>query len=523
MEMSTMQMQVVLGAVLVVLMHVFNVLVLRPRSLRAKLHRQGIHGPSPHFYLGNIPEMKTILHQVQSTPTTQLKDKDERVSVSHAWPFTLFPHIQNWINQYGPIYLFSTGTIQWLMVTDIEMVKEIIMYTSLNLGKPTYLSKDLRPLLGQGILSSSGKIWAHQRKIIAPQLYFGKVKAMVNVIVESTNITLRSWETRLESKGAVSEIKIDDDLRGLSADIISRACFGRNYIEGKEIFSKLRDLQKLLSKIHAGIPGYRYLPNTSNRQIWKLEKEIDSMILDIIKQRQEGEGTDEQDLLQMILEGANNSEGSDGLSNSISRNRFIIDNCKNIFFAGHETTAIVASWCLMLLAVHQDWQDLARAEVLEVCGKCAPDASILRNLKTLTMVIQETLRLYSPSAHSIRTAYQDINLKGIMIPKGMNIHIPIPFLHHDPQLWGPDAHKFSPERFVNGVLGACKVPQAYIPFGIGPRICVGQHLAMTELKVILSLILSKFRFSLSSSYCHSPAFHLVIEPGQGVVLNMTTI
>ncbi|XP_027337137.1 cytochrome P450 714C2-like [Abrus precatorius] len=509
---------VVLGAVLVVLMHVFKVLVLRPRSLRAKLQRQGIHGPSPHFYFGNIPEMKTLLLQVQSAPTIQVQDK--HVSISHTWPFTLFPHVQKWIQKYGPIYLFSSGNIQWLMVADIEMVKEVIMHTSLNLGKPTYLSKDLGPLLGQGILSSSGPIWAHQRKIIAPELYLDKVKAMVNLIVESTNIILRSWETRLDSEGGVLEIKIDEDLRSLSADIITRACFGSNYSEGKEIFSMLRDLQKLLSKIHAGIPGYRFLPNKSNRQMWRLEKEIHSKILKIVRQRQEE--THEQDLLQMILEGAKNCKSSDGLfSNSISRERFVIDNCKNIFFAGHETTAITASWCLMLLAVHQDWQDRARAEVLEVCGNGAPDASMLKSMKTLTMVIQETLRLYSPAAFSVRTAFQDVSLKGILIPKGMNIQIPIPLLHQDPEFWGPDAHIFNPGRFENGVLEACKVPGAYLPFGVGARVCVGQHLAMTELKVILSLILMKFQLSLSPSYCHAPAFHLVIEPGHGVVLKMT--
>jgi len=77
-------------------------------------------------------------------------------------------------------------------------------------------------------------------------------------MVDSTNTTLRSWEGRFESKGVVSEIKIDEDLRSLSADIIARACFGSNYIEGKEIFSKLRDLQTVLSKRHAGIPGLRY-------------------------------------------------------------------------------------------------------------------------------------------------------------------------------------------------------------------------------------------------------------------------
>jgi cytochrome P450 len=86
----------------------------------------------------------------------------------------------------------------------------------------------------------------------------------------------------------------------------------------------------------------------------------------------------------MILEGAKNYEASNGLLlNSVSRERFMVDNCKNIFFAGHETTATTASWCLMLLASHEDWQDRARAEVLEVCGNSDPDANMLRNMKTV--------------------------------------------------------------------------------------------------------------------------------------------
>ncbi|KAK7277203.1 hypothetical protein RIF29_18354 [Crotalaria pallida] len=514
------------GFLVLLLLHLFNDLVLKPRSPRAKLQRQGINGPSPHFFFGNIPQMKNLLLQLHSTKQHKEKEVDEDdhdVFISHNWPSALFPHVQKWRNQYGPMYLFSSGNIQWLMITDIEMVKQITLHTSLNLGKPSYLSKDMRPLLGHGILSSSGPTWAYQRKIIAPELYLNKVKAVVNLIVDSANIVLRSWETRLQSEGGVSEIKIDEDLRSLSADIISRTCFGSNYVEGKEIFTKLRDLQRVLSTVYAyaGIPGFRYLPTRSNRDIWRLEKEINSSILKLIKQRLHD--TQEQDLLQMILEGAKNCEGIDGLlSSSGSRDRFMIDNCKNIFFAGHETTAITASWCLMLLAAHQDWQDRVRAEVLEVCGSDPPDARMLRS-KALNMVIQETLRLYPPSAFVVREAYEDINLKGILIPKGMNIQIPIPLMQQDPELWGPDAHKFNPKRFSNGVSGAGKSPEAYIPFGIGARVCVGQHLAMTELKVILSLILSKFRFALSSSYCHSPTFRLVVEPGHGVFLKMTRI
>lgn len=141
----------------------------------------------------------------------------------------------------------------------------------------------------------------------------------------------------------------------------------------------------------------------------------------------------------------------------------------------------------------------------------------------LTMVIQEVLRLYSPVFFLAREVLETITLKNIVIPKGVVLQIPVPFLHQNPDIWGPDAHKFNPERFASGVLKACNSPHAYMPFGLGPRICVGQHLAITELKVILFLILSKFCFSLSPAYQHSPAYNLLTEPEHGVILRMSSL
>ena len=104
------------------------------------------------------------------------------------------------------------------------------------------------------------------------------------------------------------------------------------------------------------------------------------------------------------------------------------------------------------------------------------------------------------------------------MPKGVNVWILLVTLHQDLDIWGLDAKEFKPERFANRASGACKLPHVYMPFGVGPRTCLGQNLAMAELTILVTLIVSNFSFSLSSKYRHSPALRLVIEPENGVNL-----
>nr|XP_023876223.1 cytochrome P450 714A2-like [Quercus suber] len=231
----------------------------------------------------------------------------------------------------------------------------------------------------------------------------------------------------------------------------------------------------------------------------------------VVKERKEG--ASQNDLLQMIIEGATNTDfGQD------ETDRFIVDNCKNIYLAGYETTAVSATWTLMLLASNPEWQQRVRTEVLEICADQMPDADMVRKMKTLTMVIHESLRLYPPVPVVSREAFRDMKFGDINVPKGVNVWTLMVSLHQDPDIWGPDANIFNPERFANGVSGACKLPYVYMPFGVGPRICAGQHFAMAELKILLALIVSNFSFSLSPKYRHSPALCLLIEPEHGVNL-----
>ncbi|KMS99896.1 hypothetical protein BVRB_1g017440 [Beta vulgaris subsp. vulgaris] len=498
---------ILVGLTILGIVSMYVNLVLKPKKLRWKLKQQGIIGPPPCSILqGNIPQIVKMKSEILIPPPDN--------KIHHDWHIIHFPHLQEWRYYYGPVFTYSTGSMQILCITDPDLVKEIINCKSVDLGKPSYLSKERGPLLGRGIISSSGSLWEHQRKIISPEFFPDKVKGMFGLMVEATTSMLSSWEDRVNRSGGTAEISIDRYLRSLSADIISKAAFGSSYSQGKDIFSKIREVQKLMSKtLHVGIPFSRYIPTKNNREIKSLDKEINLKILKVVKERMGAER--EIDFLQKILEGARKCSTE---HSEIDHERLIIDNCKTIYFAGHETTATTATWSLMLMAAFPHWQTWARAEVLKACGDGIPTADNLRNMKVLTMIIQETLRLYPPALYVVRTALQDAKLKDYQIPKGTDIQIPVPVLHQDPDLWGQDAFDFNPERFANGIAAACKTPQAYMPFGFGARVCLGQHFAMVELKVILSLILSKFSFSLSPAYQHNPVFRLVIEPEHGVKL-----
>ncbi|KAK4492137.1 hypothetical protein RD792_002934 [Penstemon davidsonii] len=489
--------------------HLYNALVTKLERLRWILRKQGIDGPPPRLLLGNLLEIKSSKAAVVAAPTCG-------APATHNCARLLFPFFEQWQMKYGEVFMFSLGTTQILYVTQPDMVREITTCTSLDLGKPLYQARERGSLLGQGILTSNGPYWAHQRKIIAPELYMDKVKGMVNIIEESIVRLVNSWKSVIdETTCGIADIKIDQHMRSFSGDVISKACFGSNYSKGEEIFFKLRALQETASKKSLAIafPGLRHLPTKSNRETWALEKDIRSLILDVIKERKLEAGY-EKDLLQTILEGAKNSDLSSDLLD-----KFIVDNCKNIYLAGYETTAVAATWCLMLLASNPIWQQRVRAEVVQVCnGQIIPTYDIIPKLKQVTMVINESLRLYPPVSIVSREAFKDMKFGNINVPKGTNLWTFVLRLHTDPEVWGPDAYEFNPDRFANGVTGACKFPHFYMPFGVGPRVCLGQNLALVELKMLITVLISNFSFTLSPSYIHAPALSLVVEPGNGVNL-----
>ncbi|XP_050213076.1 cytochrome P450 714A1-like [Mercurialis annua] len=514
----------VVGAVMVVgffilVKNVLNEIWLKPRRIRSMLLRQGITGPKPSsIFSGNLQELQNI----QSSA-----DKNYHSSYSHTGlpsVSSIFPYLHQWAKQYGSIYMYSTANKQHLYVAKPDVIKALNLNKSMDLGRPKYLSTTTQPLLGNGVVRANGPHWAHQRKIIAPEFFLHKAKHMLGLMEESTMELIKAWDSQVKEQGGVADLSVDKDLKSVSADIISRACFGSSYSQGKQIFSKIDLLIGAIAKpsMLFGFSNFRFLPTKSNKEIWNLQKQIETLILEIVNARREERQRStmsEKDLLEAILESAANSEQ---LKNARNADRFIIDNCKNIYFAGQETTALSASWTLMLLSLHPTWQDRIRAEIVAICGDnlhdCLLDLDKLHQFKTLNMVIQESLRLYGPAVMAVREAFVDTKLADLTIPKGTNIWILLTALHRDPENWGPDADEFKPERFARGISEACKYPQSYMPFGMGSRLCLGQSFAMLELKLLLSLILSNFSFSPSPEYRHSPVYRMLLVPEHGINL-----
>ncbi|PHT76762.1 Cytochrome [Capsicum annuum] len=484
----------------------------RPKRLENCLRQRGLKGNPYKFLYGDLDELTKSIVEAKSKPINFSDDIAPR----------LVPFFLNAMNKNGKSSFVWLGPYPVVLITDPEHVKEIFTknYVYQKQTHPNPFSK----LLAQGLVSLEEDKWAKHRKIINPAFHVEKLKHMLPAFYQSCSEMISKWEEVVPRETSF-DLDVWPDLQIMTSEVISRTAFGSNYEEGRIVFELQQEQAEYVMDISRSIyiPGSRFLPTKRNKKMLEIEKQIQTTIRRIIDKRlkaMEGGETSKDDLLGILLE-SNLKEiqqhGSKGFGMTILE---VIEECKLFYFAGQETTSVLLVWTMILLCLHPEWQVRAREEVLQIFGNDKPDLEGLSRLKIVTMILLETLRLFPPLPVFSRTNKEEVNLEELHLPAEVLLVIPTILIHYDKEIWGEDAKEFNPERFSEGVSKATKGHVSFIPFGGGPRICIGQNFAMMEAKMAIAMILRKFSFELSPSYTHAPFAVITIHPQYGAPLLM---
>ncbi|EOY30296.1 Cytochrome P450, putative [Theobroma cacao] len=513
---------------------------LKPKWQERLLKHQGIGGRPYTLLVGDMKEFVKQITEAWSKPidlTHQIVPRVDpftldnvqqygRQASSFIFIFPLLPiQVLKQVSQTLSSSVFNSGKISFcwagtrprVIIKDPELVKEVLANKQGHFQKPPL--SPLILILSRGLTTLEGEQWSKRRRMINPVFHLEKLKGMIPVFAVSCGQMIEQWK-KMTSLQSSCEIDVWPELQKLTADAISRTAFGSSYEEGKKIFELQKELITLTLEAMQSlyIPGFRFIPTRKNQRRKKLDKDITSILRNVIRRKEHGMRTGQarsDDLLGMLLQHNNqyalleNASGAGGMAIED-----IVEECKQFYLAGQETTASWLTWAITVLALHPEWQETAREEVLKVCGK-ELDYEAISHLKIVTMILYEVLRLYPPVIALYQHTNKDTKIKEISLPAGVDITLPILLLNHDPGLWGDDAQEFKPERFSEGVSKASKDQLAFFPFGWGPRTCIGQNFAMLEAKVALVMILQHFSFKLSPSYSHAPYTVMTLQPQHG--------
>ncbi|CAN7079801.1 unnamed protein product [Brassica oleracea var. botrytis] len=374
-------------------------------------------------------------------------------------------------------------------------------------------------LFGKGLPFIEGDDWVRHRRILNPAFTMDRLKVvMTKRMVDCTLRMLEEWRKQISGEEVMMRMEINKDFHRLISDIIATTAFGSSYRKGLNCLNhrqSLRSILLLLSEAYSSQEHIfcfffpKYLPTPTNLQLWKLDKKVKDSIKRIIDARLKSNSKNYgDDLLGIMLKAATSKESEKTMSMDE-----IIEECKTLYISGQGSSSILLTWTTL----HQDWQEKLREEVFNECGKdTVPDSDTFSKLKPMNMVLMESLRLYGPVIKMVREATQDMKIGHLDIPKGTSIIVPFLKMHTDKAIWGEDAQQFNPMRFENGVSQAANQPNAFLPFSVGPRTCIAQNFAMMETKTVLTMIVQRFRISLSSEYKHAPVDNFNLHPQYGL-------
>jgi cytochrome P450 len=413
--------------------------------------------------------------------------------------------------EYGDVIYFRFLNVPICLVVHPDGIEKILVKDQANFLKARDY-RALRPILGNGLLTSEGEFWQAQRKLIQPAFRHENIVTYAQVMTQAAASMLAGWkpgETR----------DVHADMMDLTLEIVAKSLFGSDVSEHArgvgEAMAVVMDLFTTQANWAFVLPDR--IPIPKSRRLRQSIKHLNDVVYKLIRDRRKAPVGDDptagSDLLSNLL--AVKDEGGGRMTVEQLR-----DEIMTLFLAGHDTTANTLSWTWYLLAQNPKADAALGAELREVLGNRAPAPADLPRLPYTEMIMKESMRLYPPAWGVGRRAIHDFELDGYRIPAKTNFFLLQWVTQRDARFF-PDPERFDPERWRHDPIRNGKIPRfSYFPFGGGPRVCVGAGFAMMEATLLLATIAQKFRLTLASNQSIEPLFSVTLRPKNGIRMHL---
>jgi cytochrome P450 len=345
-------------------------------------------------------------------------------------------------------------------------------------------------LLRKGMLVTDGAFHDELRQVMTPALHRSLFERFAEVMWRNTDQVTSHWRD-----GA--RITLLDEMRRIALCILTDALFGDDFSrQGNALW---RDILRTIDYISPGL--WLIWPGIPRPGYQRALRRMDDYLYQLIAQRR-AQPSIAPNLLSMLIDSGMDDE-------------LIKDQLLTMFIAGHDTSTALLAWTLYLLSTHDDVMAQAQAEVATVLGAEPPTIANVRQLSYLDRVIKETLRLYPPIHLGSRIAAMDIAFRDYLIPAGTRVLYSIYLTHRDESYW-PAPNVFDPDRFSPENTGH-RPAYTFLPFGAGPRNCIGAAFAQVEATIVLARLLQRFAFRYVGGAVR-PRMRATLEPNPGVLV-----
>lgn len=419
---------------------------------------------------------------------------------------------RSWLDGlYERSYKMQTGYVKMpnfdlYVINDTKEVKRMMVDEVREFPKSAFLHELLSPLLGESIFTTNGEVWKKQRELLRPSFEMTRINKVFNLMSEA----VVDMMDRFSKYPNHAVIEVDEAMTFITADVIFRTIMSSklNEEKGKKILNAFVTFQE--QSVHTAMRRMFRFPKwlsyvLGDRKRAKAGDVIRQVLSDIIKPRYDmADNAEFEDILGSLLLVV------DADTNKRFSFEEILDQVAMLFLAGHETTASSLTWTLYLLSLYPKEQEKAYEEITQVLQGGAIEISHLRQFKYLINIFKESLRLYPPVGFFAREAKKDTQVRDKLIKKGSGVVIAPWLIHRHEEFW-TNPHGFNPSRFE----GEYK-KDAYLPFGVGERICIGQGFAMQEAILILANILKTYKLELEEGFVPDVVGRLTVRSANGM-------